>query len=143
MYIRRLGSVFNQAIKAGIIKENPLNLFDRRELPMYIKPEIPYLTLDDVKLLKNTPCAFPEIKEAYLFSCYTSLRFSDVKALTWGDFRQDNNNKTRLAYRQKKTQKQEYLPLAKPTLDILNAREHKADTEPVFDLQDNRKSIKN
>jgi integrase len=138
IYIRVLGSVFNQAIKAGIIKENPLRLFDRRELPMYIKPEIPYLTLDEVKCLHNTPCAFPKIKDAYLFSCFTGLRFSDIKALRWGDLRQDNNNKTWLAYRQKKTQKQEYLPLGRHTLDILNARGFKADTEPVFALQDNK-----
>ncbi|GAB6395405.1 MAG: site-specific integrase [Bacteroidales bacterium] len=138
LYVTLLGSVFNQAIKAGIIKENPLNLFDRQELPLYVKPEIPFLTLDEVNCLRNTPCAFPEIKAAYLFSCFTGLRFSDVKALTWGDLRQDNKNKTRLAYRQKKTQKQEYLPLAKPALDILNARERKADTETVFALQDNK-----
>jgi len=138
VYVKVLGSVFNKAIKAGIIKETPLSLFDRRELPMYIKPKIPHLTLDEVKLLRNTPCAFPEIKEAYLFSCYTGLRFSDVRALQWGDIRQDNNNKTWVAYRQKKTQKQEYLLLAKPTLDILNAKWRKADTEPVFGLQENK-----
>jgi integrase len=43
-----------------------------------------------------------------------------------------------LFYRQKKTRKQEYMPLAKPALDILNARERTADTEPVFDLQGNK-----
>jgi integrase len=31
----------------------------------------------------------------------------------------------------------EYLPLAKQALDIINARERKADTKPIFDLQDN------
>jgi integrase len=138
IYVRVLGAVFNQAIKAGIIKENPLNLFGRQELPLYVKPEIPFLTLDEVKRLLNTPCAFPEIKEAYLFSCFTGLRFSDVKALTWGQLRQDNNNETKIFYRQKKTQKQEYLPLATPALEIINARERAADTEHVFNLQKNK-----
>ncbi|GAB6395426.1 MAG: tyrosine recombinase [Bacteroidales bacterium] len=137
LYVTLLISVFNQAIKAGIIKENPLNLFDRQELPLYVKPEIPFLTLDEVKRLHNTPCAFPEIKDAYLFCCYTGLRFCDIKALQWGDIRQVNNE-TMLFYRQKKTRKQEYLPLAKPALDIINAKERKADTEHVFALQDNK-----
>jgi len=97
MYIRRLGSVFNQAIKAGIIKENPLRLFDNQELPRAVKPGIPFLTLDEVKRLHNTRSAFPEVKAAYLFSCYTGLRFSDVKALTWGQIRQVNNE-TMLVY---------------------------------------------
>jgi hypothetical protein len=57
IYVRVLGAVFNQAIKDGIIKENPLNLFDRRELPMYVKPEIDFLTLDEVKRLHNPPPA--------------------------------------------------------------------------------------
>jgi integrase len=137
IYVRVLGAVFNQAIKDGIIKENPLNLFGRRELPLYVKPEMDFLTLDEVKRLHNTPCAFPEIKDAYLFCCYTGLRFSDVRALRWGDIRQVDNE-TMLFYRQKKTQKQEYLPLANPALDIINARERKADTETVFALQDNK-----
>jgi site-specific recombinase XerD len=137
IYVRVFGAVFNQAIKEGIIKENPLNRFDRQELPRAVKQEIPFLTIDEVNCLRNTPCAFPEIKAAYLFSCYTGLRFSDVKSLTWGQLRQVNN-KTMLVYTQKKTQKQEYLPLATPALDIINARERKADPEPVFALQDNK-----
>ncbi|GAB6394190.1 MAG: hypothetical protein MdMp024_0502 [Bacteroidales bacterium] len=47
-------------------------------------------------------------------------------------------NETKIFYRQKKTQKQEYLPLATPALDILNSRERAADTEHVFALQDNK-----
>jgi integrase len=99
LYVHVLNAVFKQAIKDGIIKENPFRLFDRRELPRAVKPEIPFLTLDEVNCLRNTPCVFPEIKAAYLFSCYTGLRFSDVKALTWGDIRQVNN-KTMLVYTQ-------------------------------------------
>jgi hypothetical protein len=48
-----------------------------------------------------------------------------------------------LVYRQKKTQKQEYLPIAKPVLDIIDAQERKADTEPVFDLQGNKEVNQN
>jgi integrase len=137
LYVTLLISVLNQAIRDGIIKENPFRLFDRQELPRAVKPEIDFLTLDEVKRLHNTACAFPEVRAAYLFCCYTGLRFSDVKALTWGDIRQVNNE-TMLVYRQKKTQRQEYLPIPRPALDILNARESAADTEPVFALQDSK-----
>jgi len=55
LYVRVLGAVFNQAIKDGIIKENPLRLFDRQELPWAVKQELPYLTHDEVKCLQDTP----------------------------------------------------------------------------------------
>jgi len=38
------------------------------------------------------PFAFPEVKAAFVFSCYTGLRFSDVKSLTWGQIQQDNKS---------------------------------------------------
>jgi len=115
-----LGAVFNQAIKAGIIKENPLRLFDRQELPRAVKTEMGYLSIDEVRCIEAVEIPYIEVKAAFLFSCYTGLRFSDIKLLTWVKIRQINNE-TILFYRQKKTRKQEYLPLGRHALDILNA----------------------
>lgn len=46
-------------------------------------PKKEFLTLEEVKRLKNTHCAFPVLKAASLFSCLTGLRFSDVENLKW------------------------------------------------------------
>lgn len=42
-----------------------------------------YLTQDEVIKLANTPCEYPVLKQASLFSCLTGLRISDILKLTW------------------------------------------------------------
>jgi integrase len=136
LYVTVITSVFNQAIRDGIIKENPFRLFDRQELPRAVKPEMKYLSKEEVERIEAVETPHIEVKQAFLFSCYTGLRFSDIRRLTWEKIRQIDNE-TKIVYRQKKTQKQEYLPLAKPALAILNDRGRKSDNELVFALQGN------
>lgn len=42
-----------------------------------------FLTLEEVKMLANTPCEKPVIRTAALFSCLTGLRISDIIRLQW------------------------------------------------------------
>ena len=42
-----------------------------------------FLTLDEVKMLANTPCEKPVVRSAALFSCLTGLRISDIIRLQW------------------------------------------------------------
>jgi integrase len=51
------------------------------------------LTLDEVRSLIETPCYYSNIKNGFLFSCFTGLRFSDVEALTWGKLQKDSEGK--------------------------------------------------
>ena len=44
-----------------------------------------YLTLEEVKKLAATECEYPNVKRAFLFSCLTGLRRSDIIKLTWGE----------------------------------------------------------
>ena len=55
-----------------------------------------------------------EVKKAYVFSCFTGLRISDVKSLTWSQIQEN-----KLSFRQKKTKGLEYLPLAKTAIKYL------------------------
>jgi integrase len=58
--------------------------------------------------------------------------------LTWKRIR-EINNETMLIYIQQKTKKQEYLPLAKPALDLLTGRTRTKDEDLIFDLPLNDK----
>lgn len=49
-----------------------------------------YLTIDEVKRMVETPCPNELVKKAYLFSCFTGLRISDVRNLEWNDVSVDN-----------------------------------------------------
>ena len=80
-----------------------------------------YLTIDEVRLLAQTPCDRPEIKRAFLFSCLTGLRRSDITKLTWGEVRQ-LSGRTRIIFRQKKTGGMEYLDIAPQAVELMGER---------------------
>ncbi|MBK8944177.1 MAG: site-specific integrase [Ignavibacteriae bacterium] len=110
-YFANLSTVFNQAVKDGIIDNNILkrvNHIPKKD----VKRE--FLLDDDIKKLIKTDCKVPETKRAFLFSCYTGLRFSDVKNLTWGNIKNDQ-----IEFRQIKTNNVEYLPLHKDAKKLL------------------------
>ncbi len=69
-----------------------------------------YLTIDELKKLAQTECEYPNIKKAFLFSCLTGLRRSDILKLTWGEVHEQGGF-TRIIFKQKKTKGLEYLDL--------------------------------
>jgi integrase len=77
--------------------------------------------------LLNTPCHNQEVKDAFLFSCYTGLRFVDVKLLKWADMKA-NRLTTRII--QHKTGKPVVLTLHPIALSILDLRRIHADAHP-------------
>jgi len=106
-YFNKLRACLNQAYEEQIIPTNPLRGIEG------FKPEEGtrmYLTLDEVRKLAKTECEYPQIKAAFLFSCLTGLRRSDVLRLTWGDIHKQGDF-TRIIFRQKKTSGQEYLDI--------------------------------
>lgn len=81
-----------------------------------------YLTIDEVRKLAATDCDYPVIKAAFLFSCLTGLRRSDVVRLTWGDvYRQGEY--TRIIFKQKKTRGQEYLDITAEAAELMGERD--------------------
>ena len=112
-YFTVIKTVLKQAVSDKLITE------DITKNIKGIKPkdiERVYLLLDEIEKLAKTDCRLPEVKKAFLFSCFTGLRFSDIKKLIWGEI--NNNN---LEYRQKKTNSVENLPLSSTAIDILNS----------------------
>lgn len=104
-YFNKLRACINQAYDDQIIPVNPL-----RGIEGFKEEEVKrdYLTLDEVKKLAATPCRYPVLKRAFLFSCLTGLRKSDIQKLTWGEV-QKFGKYTRIVFKQRKTKGQEYL----------------------------------
>lgn len=112
VYIYKLKAIFNKAVNQKVIHSSParfVNISVR-------ETEKIYLTIDEVKKLYATDYNKYDIKKAFLFSCFTGLRLSDVKALTWGQIREG-----KLFYVQKKTKGVEYLPLNETAQKMLNS----------------------
>jgi integrase len=94
--------------KGEILAENPLLLI---KIAKPQAPEIVYLTWEELKKLVNTDCRYDEVKRAFIFSCLTGLRWSDVSKLQWSEIQQ-SQGKYSIAYRQQKTSELNYLPLS-------------------------------
>jgi len=118
-YMKRLEAVINSAISDEIADSNPFKQIKPENKPKKLSTEVCYLTIEEVNALANTPCFYPNIKNGFLFSCFSGLRFSDVKRLTWGKLQKDNNGNTFINYVQKKTDKQEYLPISRKAVKYL------------------------
>jgi integrase len=137
-YMKKLEAVINAAIVDEIITVNPFKHIKEENKPEKQKAEICYLTMEELKTLENTPMNPPLIKHAFLFSCYTGLRFSDVTRLTWSKLQRDNNGDTIINFVQEKTDKQEYLPIPKRALALLPERGLAKASDIVFKLPSNK-----
>lgn len=114
-YVAQLSFVLRQAIKEEIIQRNPFLLVEP------IKPvdaERPYLTISEVKLLANTDYSDCPTKVAFLFSCLTGIRKIDLLRMRWADVQQQDDF-TRIIFRQKKTSSFEYLDISPQATTLL------------------------
>lgn len=118
MYFSTFRALICQAMKEGMIVDDPFHGVE----PLS-KEEVSrmYLTAGEVRKLFGAECTHPEVKRAFLFSCLTGLRHSDVQRLTWGDV-QLQGDLTRLVFRQKKTRGQEYLDINSQAAALMGAR---------------------
>lgn len=107
LYFSKLKAVFNAAEREGLIDTNPAKA--SRGIS-HEASQRQYLTVDELRRLAATPCDDGEVKRAFLFSCLTGLRRSDVEALTWSDVRREGDF-TRLVFTQQKTSANEYLDI--------------------------------
>ena len=61
------------------------------------------------------------LKDAFIFSCLTGMRWSDINKLTWGEV-QEFDGGTRVVFRQKKTRGLEYLDIAEQAVRYMGPR---------------------
>ncbi|OAV64391.1 site-specific tyrosine recombinase XerC [Bacteroidales bacterium Barb6XT] len=80
-----------------------------------------FLTLDELKVLADTPCTNPVLKRAALFSALTGLRHSDIRKMRWSEIT-DNNGQYTLKYTIQKTGKYEELPVSEQAIQLCGER---------------------
>ena len=136
-YINTLNTALNRAVREGILTNNPLKMLPRQKRPKKKLENREYLTIDEVRQLVKTPCRKPIIKNAFLFSCFSGFRFSDVRALTWGQIQIDNEGQQVIKYTQQKTNKPEYLQLSDEALKFLPERNEAKSNDVIFYLSNN------
>ena len=117
-YFNKLRACLNQAVEERIIQTNPILGVERFKEAEGTRM---YLTIEEVKTLAQTECEYPNIKRAFLFSCLTGLRRSDVLRLKWGDIHKQDDY-TRIIFTQKKTGGLEYLDISAQASELLGER---------------------
>ena len=126
-----LKSVLREAVRRGLLDENP---FDRLPLSYRVKAqykERTALTQEELIKLSETPCNTPELKEAFLLSCITGLRKSDILSLSINDI--EKRDDTYYIYKKmKKTQRWLRLPLPEEAHHILSKLHAKNGNTPYF-----------
>lgn len=99
-YWRIFMAIMNRAVRKGIVNSNPCKQLDT---PRRRESERTYLTIDELRKMAATPCRDKTVKRAFLFSCLTGLRKSDIEQLTWGEVAERPDGTARITFRQKKT----------------------------------------
>ena len=82
-YFARFKWVVAAATSEGYFQKNPTSNVSAKFNPSKTMKE--NLESDEYLKLLNAPCLNEEVKAAFIFSCYTGLRWVDVKDLKWVD----------------------------------------------------------
>lgn len=108
-----LKTVLNRAVRDRLINENPLKYVSVKNP----KTERKFLTYDDLKKLISVDCSNQEVKQAFLFGCFTGVRLGDIEQMEWSNIKDDTIRIT-----QQKTQDFVSIPLTKPAKELLDSR---------------------
>jgi integrase len=126
-YLRNMSTALEDAVRQEIILVNPFRKIPRHEKIRHKQIFRSSFTLDELQLLVDTPCKMePQFRQAYLFSCFTGLRWSDVNPLLWSEIIRktiDGREEWFMYFEQEKTEDIEYLPISGQAVAILKERE--------------------
>lgn len=128
-YLDYIKAILHKAVRERIIGTNPFVYF--RSNVKLTEVHKDYLTIEELTRLLKTKCIRENVMHAFLFSCYTGLRLSDIRDLTWNKI-----EGKQIKFQQKKTQSREYLPLSPTAEKILKIyKKKKSSTEStIFNL---------
>ena len=131
-YLGCLRNALNMAVREDVIADNPIMKLSAQDKVKAPESQREYLTIEEVQKLEETDSPYPHIKQAFLFACYTGLRCSDVRSITWGKIVKDGE-KYRLHTVMFKTKRPFYIPLSKKAMQWMPERGDKTDDELIFE----------
>lgn len=134
LYQSTLVRMLNAAVKEGVLDRNPFYSLERKDRIGKQQAEKEYLTKEELKVFAEAPTVNETTKRAFLFCCFTGLRYSDVSALTWRDIRQGDNGWMVSVKAMQKTGRQVIIPLNQSAMSLLPDRNGCKPSQNVFDM---------
>jgi len=131
-YLGCLRNALNMAVREDVIADNPIMKLSAQDKVKAPESQREYLTIEEVQKLEETDSPYQHIKQAFLFACYTGLRCSDVRSITWGKIVKDGE-KYRLHTVMFKTKRPFYIPLSKKAMQWMPERGDKTDDDLIFE----------
>lgn len=138
-YYRKFQSVVKEGHKMGLIQEDYSSMVknmpkDRRDEKIRAT-----LTIEEIRAIAKTPFFNEDVKNAFLFCCFTGLRLSDIGKLTWEDIQTYSGDAGGaetiyiMEIKQKKTKKPVIIPFTQQTFDLIGKKRGKA-KDVIFKL---------
>lgn len=114
-YFLKFRACLKEAVRKKIILSNPAIGVSNPKVKESIRE---YLTLDELKAIVKAECRYDVLKRAFIFSCLTGLRWSDIQNLKWSEL-QKTNDGFRITFHQQKTKGLQYLDLSEQSRGYL------------------------
>lgn len=111
------------------IKENPCPYLERAES---IPTDKVGLSAEELIRLAETPCEIPVLKTAFLFSCLTGLRKSDIKNFSWDMIQPEADGSLYITTRMQKTKQIIHNPIGEEALALIDSEKREGRIFPDF-----------
>lgn len=117
-YIKKTRQFISYAKDRGWVKENPLKEFKCK----YKQPERPFLTMIELRRIydKKLIQRLEEVKDVFLFCCFTGYAYKDVYSLTPDHVFEGMDGKMWISKNRQKTEAKEAVPLMPVALEIVD-----------------------
>lgn len=116
-YFNKVKACLNQAHRDELINKNPAH-----RVKGFKEGEVQreYLTFEELQKIAKMDCEIPKLKTAFLFSCLTGIRWSDINNLTWNDLQHsETDDYWFIRFRQQKTKGVETLPISLQAKELI------------------------
>ncbi|WP_295937286.1 site-specific integrase [uncultured Alistipes sp.] len=138
-YVQRFAAVMRYAERTGQLSNNPFIYYK-----FSLEPVDPTsLTQEEVKRIsqkKFSSKRLEEVRDIFVFSCWTGLSFSDVCSLEKNDIYIAFDEKPWIMVRRNKTNKPSHIPLLAIPLNIIEKYKATSSGERIFSLKSNQKT---
>ena len=131
-YQHQLTKILNDAVLAGMLHSNPLYSLNGHEKVSEVPTSRDYLTREELELMATAETKNPLAKQAFMFACFTGLRFSDVSSLMWGNIQYTSLGQEIVIDSMQKTKHSVRIPLSNIALSWLPERGNNAASQKVF-----------
>lgn len=135
-YFTVFAILMNKAVRLEMIPSNPFHKLSQAEKPQRRTKKREFLTMEELQKLAKAECDDWRVKKAFMFCCFTGLRYIDVSRLKWKHIQKLGDGTYQMDMMQKKTQEPVYVPLSKNAIRWLPERGDNGRENYVFQFRD-------